>query len=213
MIPGPTYVYKCPNCGNLLTKESLTSGNTFIIKIYSDGKRIAPMLPEFPNLTKCKKCNTIFWLSKLETVGEYKWDDKENSNWINEDRANFLNIGDYFRALKEGLAENIKEEIFIRKQIWWAYNHRVRFGKASTPYRNTNDEIKWKENCNKLISLLYESDLSQRITIAELKRNLGDFEGCLEIIKKIDDNDKLSWVKDKFIDECKRGNRCVVKLK
>lgn len=209
MIPGPTYVYKCPNCGDLLTKGSLMSGNTLGSEIFSDGKRIAPMLPEFPNLTKCKKCDTILWLSKLKEIGTYGLIDEENSKWGNADIAEFLDIEDYFRALNEGLAENKQEELFLRQRIWWAYNDRVRNGK--NPFIDVNDEIKWRENCIKLISLLDESDLNQRIMIAEIRRNLGDFETCLEIIKKID-NVELNWLKDKFINECKKGNKWVVKL-
>ncbi|MGI6521422.1 MAG: hypothetical protein ACOX2D_09890 [Fermentimonas sp.] len=209
MLPGPNYVYKCPNCGNLLRKGSLMSGNTFGAEIFSDGKRIAPMLPEFPELTKCKKCNTIFWLSKLKEIGTYQWGDKVNSHWKNADNAEFLNIEDYFRALNEGLADNMQEELFVRQRIWWAYNDRVRNG--NNPFSDVNDEIMWRENCIKLISLLDASDLSQRIMIAELKRNLGDFDSCLEIIKKID-NVELNWLKKTFISECEKRNKWVVKL-
>ena len=62
MIQGSDYIYKCPKCGNLLKKLTLISGNTFQGTVYSDGKSIYPMLPEIPNLTKCKKCDEIFWL-------------------------------------------------------------------------------------------------------------------------------------------------------
>ena len=128
MEPGPNYIYKCPNCGNLLTNESLMSGNTFGAKIFSDGKRVAPMLPEFPDLTKCRKCNTIFWLSKLEEVGTYQWGYKKSPNWEKADKAKFLNIKDYFKALNDGIAENREEELYIRNRIWWAYNDRTRKG-------------------------------------------------------------------------------------
>lgn len=209
MLPGPNYIYQCPNCGNLLKKGSLISGNTFGAEIFSDGKRIAPMLPDFPNLTKCKKCDTIFWLSKLKEIGTYEWGDKKNPEWQKADQAEFLEIEDYFNAIINGIAENKNEELYIRQRIWWAYNDRVRNGKNL--FGDENDEIKWRENCIKLISLLNQSDLNQRIMIAELKRNLGDFGGCLEIVKNID-NDKLNWLKDIFISECEKGNKWVIKL-
>lgn len=209
MLPGPNYVYKCPKCNNLLTKGSLMSGNTFGAEIFSDGKRIAPMLPEFPNLTKCKKCDTILWLSKLKEIGIYKWGDKDNSNWENANNAEFLSIEDYNRALDNGLAETKQEEIFIRQRIWWAYNDRKRNG--NNPFIDENDEVKWKENCEKLISLLDYSNLNQRIMIAEIKRNLGDFKSCMEIIKGID-NDELNWLKNKVTKECELKNRWVIKL-
>lgn len=209
MLPGPNYVYKCPKCNNLLTKGSLMSGNTFGAEIFSDGKRIAPMLPEFPNLTKCKKCDTILWLSKLKEIGIYKWGDKDNSNWENANNAEFLSIEDYNRALDSGLAETKQEKIFIRQRIWWAYNDRKRNG--NNQFIDENDEVKWKENCEKLISLLDYSNLNQRIMIAEIKRNLGDFKDCMEIIKGID-NDELNWLKNKVTKECELKNRWVIKL-
>lgn len=50
---GPDKYYKCPNCGAYLYTHTLLSGNTFGAREYSDGKMVAPMLPECPNLTKC----------------------------------------------------------------------------------------------------------------------------------------------------------------
>jgi hypothetical protein len=71
MLPCPNLIYECPYCGNRLKRKSLASGNTLGAKLYSDGKQIAPMLPDFPNLTKCKKCDNIFYvndLKKLEVI-------------------------------------------------------------------------------------------------------------------------------------------------
>lgn len=209
MIPGRYYVYKCPNCGNLMSKGSLMSGNTFGAKIFSDGKRIAPMLPEIPDLTKCRKCDNIFWLSKLKEIGTYEWGDNKILKLPIAFPAEFLGINDYFKALDSGVAENKQEESFIRQRIWHAYNDRVRNGKNQ--FIDENDEIKWRENCYELISLLDQSDLNQRIMIAELNRNLGDFESCLNIIKKIDNND-LNWLKEKFILACELKNKCVIQL-
>lgn len=105
MTPGPTYVYKCPSCENFISRESIASGNTFGSKLFSDGKRISPMLPEFPDLTRCKKCNKIFWLSKMKEIGTY-WDNEE---WENADEADFLTIKDFFRAIEEVVYQNENE--------------------------------------------------------------------------------------------------------
>ena len=163
MLPGPKYLYKCPNCGNLLTKGSLMSGNTFGAKVFSDGKRIAPMLPDFPDLTKCKKCDTIFWLSKLKELGTYEWGDQENLDWQNADEADFLGIEDYFKALDKGLALKRKEEITVRNQIWWAYNDRIREGDKI--FKDESDELRWEGNANKLLTLLKPSNLNEKIVI------------------------------------------------
>jgi hypothetical protein len=210
MLPGPLYVYECPNCGTLLTQRSLMSGNTFDQKIFSDGKRIARMLPEYPNLTKCKKCNTIFWLSKLKEIGTYEWGDDSNLEWRDADKAKFLEIDDYYIALKTGIAESVEEELFIRQRIWWAYNDRIRNGQKI--FIDENDELHWKENVNKLMTLLDRSDIKQRLMIAEINRNLGDFENCISIIQSIDTDD-LNWLKEKYVTECERKNKWVIELK
>lgn len=209
MIPGPKYIYKCPNCGNLLSKESLNSGNTFGAEQFSDGKRIAPMLPEFPNLTKCEKCNNFLWLDKLKEIGTYGWKDNQNSNWQNADEAKFLEIDDYFDALKSEIVENKIDEGFIRKHIWWAYNDRRRDGLEI--FIDENDELRWKENCIELLNLLDFSDINQRIMTAEINRNLGNFEKCISIINTIDNND-MEWLQEKFITECNKNNKWVIKL-
>jgi len=209
MIPGPEYVYKCPNCDNFLTKGSLVSGNTFGEKMYSDGKRIAPMLPEFPNLTKCKKCSAIFWLSKLQKLGTYDEFVDENPTYKNADEAKFLKIEDYFQALNKGIAENNDEELTIRQFICWSYNDRVRNNKAM--FIDEEDELKWEKNTKALMSLLEAEYIDSRILLAELNRNLGNFETCIGIIKDID-NEELSWLKEIFLTECERKNKLVVQL-
>lgn len=207
---GPNYIYKCPNCGSLLIRETLLSGNTIRAKVYSDGKTIAPMLPEFPDLTKCEKCDHIFWLSKLNKIGSIELDDLiKNPEWQNTEFAQFLGIDDYFKALESGVAENEEEVLFIRQQIWHAYNDRVRWGENL--FVDENDEIKWKENCYTLISLLDQSDLNASIMIAELKRNLGDFDSCLDILNKID-HEKYKWIKDILVRECALKNKNVIPL-
>lgn len=209
MIPGPNYVYKCPNCGNLVTKSSLLSGNTFGAKRFSDGKSFATMLPGYPGITKCKKCDTIFWLNELNEIGIYDWTDDSNSEWVNADKAEFLEIEDYYSAINNGIAENKEEELMIRKQIWWAYNDKSR--KGLEIFNDENDELRWIENVKKLKTLLDQSDINQKIMIAEIHRNLGEFDQCVRIIESID-NDDLNWLKEKFIHECELKNKRVIAL-
>lgn len=216
MKPGPDYIYKCPNCSKLVKRRSLATGNTFGAKFFSDGRREAPMLPDFPKLTKCKSCNTILDLSALKDVGtfdndfHYDFDKKEVVNrnngikWKNifsklikattkiEDipSANFLESEDLFRALKLFP----QHELYIRQKIWWSYN-RYRLGK----------NVVYDDNCKALIKLLDENDEQQKIMIAELYRNLGEFEKCVELMYSLPDirYSDLKWIFEK---ECKKGN-------
>lgn len=123
MLPGPTYIYQCPNCINLLRIGSLMSGNTFGAERYSDGKMIAPMLPEYPEITKCSKCNTIFWLDKAQKVGEILWNERSEifEEWGNSEAAKFLTTHDYFKAL-EGKVYDAKDTLMAEKHFRKAYN-------------------------------------------------------------------------------------------
>ena len=108
MRTGPVECYKCPNCRNTLSKGSLLSGNTIGAKLFSDGKQIAPMLPEFPMITICTECDTIFWLNKKTEVKNrnpvkillHKIMKVKNSSHVNIERARFLTISEYLAALE-----------------------------------------------------------------------------------------------------------------
>lgn len=292
MEPGKDLVYRCPQCGNFLRRQSISSGNTFIATVYSDGKMIAPMLPEFPNLTKCKKCNSIVWLSDLVRItnndssqnkdspqnngvsqnkdssscGESKllikilsgiisgcitlvcnffkiiyvilmisigifillpivgfWEFFWGINspfwgidwsfrkigWFpstaqedREDRyVDFLGIEDLLRALE--ITNDKEKEKSIRIQIWWTFNDRVRKGRKI--FVEENDKKLWEQNCYALLDLLDKNDTNQKVMTAELYRNLGQFDSCLELINSLPK--KFDELKDKFTIECTNKNQ------
>ena len=70
MKPGPDKVLKCPRCETPTIIFTLASGNTIDAQTWTDGKMIAPMLPQLPALTKCRTCGYFFWLSEAEVIGE-----------------------------------------------------------------------------------------------------------------------------------------------
>jgi len=210
-IPGPDYLFECPKCSAPLKVGSLISGNTFGATTYSDGKMIAPMLPNFPDLTKCKKCNAIFWLSEMEAIGTCdQWKDDYKPACEDADDADFLDITDLFRSLgMDNVKNDKKKEINVRIQIWWAFNDRIR--KGDNLFAHEKDKDLWNENCRKLIKLFDEKDVDQKIMIAELYRNLGDFKKSLKILNSIDNKD-YDWVIKKLLNECKKRNTLLIRL-
>ncbi|MCL2329246.1 MAG: hypothetical protein FWC39_12145 [Bacteroidetes bacterium] len=209
--PGPDYIYECPKCSNLLKKGSNNSGNTFGSTLYSDGKMIAPMLPEFPNLTKCKKCDTILWLSEMKEVGTCDvWGEKCKKECKKADRAEFLDVTDLFRFLEMDIVKYDKEkEKIVRQRIWWSFNDRLRNNKEI--FVQENDEVLWEQNCRRLIELFDTTDVNQKIMTAELHRNLREFEICMELINSLDSN--FDWLIEKFKTECENGNNLLMKLR
>jgi len=280
MIPGAEYIYQCPNCNNLLKRGSLISGNTFGATLFSDGKQIAPMLPDFPNLTKCKKCNAIFKISELKEVGTYNmWErdglQKKQKNimirvflpfWLSfslsfvlisviidtalcrffanniflsimifavitimiflllsrkeirkykmknkakkADSVEFLDVADLFRALKI----YPQDELYIRQCIWWKENDYARRFLKYNEKQDLSDIVRYdEENCNALLKLLDKNEYGQKIMMAELYRNLGQFDICMELIETLPLN--CHWLKWQFKEECVKKNRFVIQLK
>jgi uncharacterized C2H2 Zn-finger protein len=208
MQPGPDLIYKCPKCGKLLKNRSLMSGNTFGANLFSDGKQVAPMLPEFPHLTKCSKCDTIFWLSDLKEIGECSPIGKTKHNaWKDAEYVQFLDIPDLLRALKQ--FENDRCAGGIRRYIQVKFNDRVRYGKGQL-FSNENEKVIYEENCKVLIEILGTS-LNETVSKAELHRNLGNFEQCMNLLKDVSAD--FDWLVEKFETECNNRNTLVFLLR
>jgi hypothetical protein len=105
------------------------------------------------------------------------------AKWETAQEVEFLAIKDLYTAL--GMAKDLKEEKTIRIWIWWAFNDRVREGGVEI-FVEEGDENLWKGNCRTLLNILNKDDLNENLMIAELSRNLGMFEDCIEIIDHID---------------------------
>lgn len=205
MIQGLTKVYSCPSCGKLLTSRCLLIGNMLGSVLYSDGKRVSPMNPSFPDLTKCKGCDTIFFLSDLEEIGKYRFGEKLTPAWQDADESEFLSIADYHRAIESRVAD----EIFLRERLWWAYNDRIR--NEEVIFQDIHDEARWENNLRELLTLLDITKVNQKIMAAEIHRNLGEFDECIRMIASIKDN-SLDWLKDKFIEECRIKYRWLMEV-
>ena len=224
MIPGPILYYKCPKCRELTGKETIVSGNTLGAVLFSDMKQFAIMLPEFPQITKCIKCRTIFWLDGKNEV--------RNRRHKPCFFASFLTADGYNESINNRVYRNEEELKFLRVRLWWSYNDRIR--KHNRPFYSSNsitdifmrdddqirnhgeifsteeDRIIYEDNCVELIGLLDKENISERIMIAELFRNLGNFDECKKIIDSLDEDSV--WIKELFNVECNKNNKYVIAL-
>lgn len=201
MILGPDIYYKCPKCGAYLYTHSLTSGNTFGAKTYSDGRMDAPMLPKFPNLTKCRKCEAIVMLNRLEP--QYK-----KRHLCKKYKCMHMDIIDLYKALDAFP----NDELYIRLKIWRAYNDFFRPFSVPTSVNTCHllDSQKYIDNCCRLLILLNKENDDERLIMAELNRNLGNFTECLDLIQK--SQRRKESIERILTLECERGNRCTVRV-
>lgn len=220
MIFGDNYIYQCPGCPSKISRGSLMSGNTIGARYYSDGKRIAPMLIDFPEITKCYECDTIFWIKNATELGTSGWFEELNEDQEKIQKASFLNIQEYFDALETKVFQSVVEERYLRVNIWWTFNDRIRQKDEKHKLKGMNvpilvhsdDEKKlWEENTYYLIGMLDQEDYNNRIMIAELNRNLGKFDECMEILNGIEE-EGLKWLKEMFEVKCRNKDRFVFRL-
>ena len=206
MIPGPIYIHQCPHCIKLISRYSLLSGNSNGVKVYSDGKTIKAIAPEFPIITKSTNCKNIFWIKDAKQIGSYELrlfgdSDEENTKkeWKEAESASKLSVYDLISVLGTEITKTKDLEIYIRERIWWGFNDRVRDNKIL--FTSEKDKMLYTENIKNYIPLLDSNNINDLFTIAELYRNIGNFEKCKELLNEIKD-DEVNWIKDYFLEKC-----------
>jgi len=222
--PGPALVYKCPSCGNLAQKGSINSGNTFGAVFYSDGRLDAPMLPEFPAITKCKKCSGFYWLEDENKVGEYepyeRWGGPSEENeaakkqWQDADRTRFLNPDELQEAINaRAHRDDPKKEKYLRKRLWWQLNDPARRKDAAKVLPNIT--VQYAENCHGLLMLFIPRGVvpsdDDRMFVAELCRNMELYDECAAVLGTVKDPD-YEPVIGILKTQCEKRNRHVVVL-
>lgn len=204
MLPGPTIIIACPHCGQYAKKKTLISGNTFGAELWSDGKQIAPMLPEFPSLVRCKKCKLFYWVEDAKEAEKIHNHFDQDEKWQDVDYVKFLTLRQYLQSLK-----TITNEKFIRIRIWWRLNDYYRNGHQN----KITPELQklYLENLNALLPLLSESDDNDLLTKVEILRNLSRFEESKQLLDKVTDP-ALTEIKEKFLAEISVKNSRIFRL-
>jgi hypothetical protein len=200
MLPGPQLYYKCPKCKNIVTKGSLLSGNTFGAKLYSDGKQMAPMLPEYPTIVKCQNCESFFWLKDENEIKSKK---------ENADKAKFLTSEEYLEAIDSKYYKNEDELKFFRIRLWWSYNDNAR--ENEDIHLSEIDQNIYENNCVELIKILDQEEINEKIMVAELYKNLGDFDDCKKTLETFDE--KFNWIKELMNNKCNINDKGIFILK
>lgn len=181
MIPGEDKFYACPICAHPTRNPSLISGNTFQSTLYSDGRTIAPMLPDFPMIKCCDNCDRFFWLDKRSEVDEIS----------DVPYAEFLSPFEYENSLAFLAREEGGIEIFIRRRILWGLNNKRR--KEPVIELSEDESSLFNRNAFRLLEILDENDQHELILKIELLRNLEFFEECYRLLENVDD--EYNWIK------------------
>ena len=183
METGPDRVIACPQCGEPALVQTLYSGNTFGAREWTDGKMVAPMLPEPPLITRCKKCRSFYWLADAKEIGEHTPDNTDK--WKDTAYAAQLSEAECLEAINVGAANSKEREAVLRVLAWRAGNDEFRSGWQGA---DKQDPVGYKrspeaeKNLEVLLGMLDKSDPSQRLMQAEILRELERFDESLQVL-------------------------------
>ena len=208
--------YKCPSCRKKMYKVNYISYTVFNSKDYSDG--FTTGLPDLThNLAKCPHCDTFVFLTSLKETEIERYSKADKDDWHKRKKLKEPELDDLITAEKNQLAKNSKEELDLRTALWQKLNYKVyKLGKNLTK----KETALWEKNCKALLDL-YIQKLAENnkdddtdtlyITIAELYRNIGNFDECKKTLKKLPAY--YDWLKKQYIKQCKEENRMVFEIK
>jgi len=217
-------IYLCPECEKPIAKMNITSywENSGSVTVYSDGERTGgdagiQTVHFTPDFGKCPVCNALFFLRNLKIAGN----DSEFEDYEYIDEPVF---DDYLKAVKRKIAKTPDEEIEVRTKLWQALNDSIRDNRhqdrrdidAERTFFLDNHAKLWEDNCKALLPLLEKKiekcdDKDEicliSVTIAELNRNLGNFDACFDIIECLPET--FEWLKLKYISRTASHDRLV----
>ena len=184
MIPGPDQVLQCPTCESAMLQPTFSSGNTLDAVYYTDGYMDAPMLPQPASLVRCPACKeplvrrhaTV--LGEVERFGVNLFPDEQPGRqadpaWLRAPRVQAAHEPDYVAILATHRYPR-DDEIDLRVELMHVCNHaRRRLPPHATPPPVSALEL---ANLRKLTALLDPRDGEERVMLAEVRRELGEFE-------------------------------------
>jgi hypothetical protein len=210
MTPGPDQILACPSCGSPLRRQTLASGNTFGATFWSDGKQEAPMLPDFPAVSRCGHCHSIFWVEDAASLGEDDSFREEQPKtqpeaWANALDIDFLDADGYVEAI-DMTSDPVRIQ-FLRIMLWHALNDRSR---NEVAVKHVEPSDRFVRNLEALIQLLDETNPHERIMKAEALREIGRHADAIQLLT--DAGDDLKWVTTQISALAEKGSTAVFKL-
>lgn len=202
--PGPTRLIQCPGSSEIRQVPSIGSGNTFGANFWTDGYMVAPMLPQFPVITRCTDDGPIFWVSSAKVVGEIdRWRDNAASApppaWQAAPAVRELSGAETLQAIAQGLGDTPKKLSYLRRRAWWLANEAHRSASPPGQPVAVSDFAAGSEaraNLEALVASLDESNADQLLFKAEGLRQLARFDEAEQLLKseKLDDPRMKSFV-------------------
>ncbi|MEJ2401944.1 MAG: hypothetical protein P8Y52_11205 [Xanthomonadales bacterium] len=172
----------CPRCDHGFSYMAVGSFNTFGATFYTDGFIEGPMYDDQGRLFRCPQCRAIGWND--EFICEEPGDDEDELAAVFDGEVGPIPMREYPGLLAEAPWRGPDEEKYVRIAAFWAAN-MPRRAPDSQPAPFNDDEHR---NLLALLDLLGDSS-QDRLMRAEILREMGRFEECLEVLVGFDDTE------------------------
>jgi hypothetical protein len=193
MTFGDPRILRLPKTGTLTRVMTLNSGNMFRASYWTDGRIIAPMLPDQPDLMVHRATNELFWVEdckvvrsprkKLKGLGDesrhFQGSDEDNEFHSDIPFADDPEPADLERALDEGMADTPARHRYLRLRLWWTHNDALR-----DPDVPLTHPAGFAANLHTLIRLFNTRSGVDRLLAAEAHRELGNFDQALTLLSR-----------------------------
>ena len=190
MLPGPDQVLQCPSCAAVVLQPTISSGNTIGAIYYTDGYMDAPMFPQPSVLVRCPVCREPFLRSQARLLGHYDrfgatmfadeaGQDVQDPAWRRAPRVMKPVHADYVPVLIKRRFTR-ETEVELRIEFMQVCNHprRQLAPDAERPAVTAPE----RANLQMLASLLDLLDPEERLILAEVRRQLGEFDRAAEAL-------------------------------
>ncbi|MFA9390719.1 MAG: hypothetical protein ACERKD_12980 [Prolixibacteraceae bacterium] len=176
----PPIVLECPECGEkyLISRDSYTPSEKAIL--FSDGFFIDEISWRTPLIIGCVTCELGFFPQKGKIVAEPEsWEDF-NENWAHIKKAEPPTSGSLALELRARKNMDHTDELALRKEFWYSGNH----SETGRLLMSKNVKFKkfWIESLEKLEDMLEDNDQKETLLKAEINRQLGNFERCIQLL-------------------------------
>ena len=233
MTIGPAFRLTCPHCGGHKYIESIMSGNTFRGTMWSDGKKDYPMLPSPSPIQICPKCGKYYFyedgkplsmdfeafknaikdksrLDDAEIEKQYRialrsWDKEAGVNGfglLNEQESREA----YAFLYSDSLPEQRKANVLITRLF--SFNDEYLRMNNTLP-----DEL--QETQEEFISKIISQFANEKLFVAELYREVGQFEKAKELLTSFlesDIDEHSASAAKKILDYAEKQDRTVFVL-
>ncbi|NOY50917.1 MAG: hypothetical protein GXO88_10200 [Chlorobi bacterium] len=187
-------ILKCPNCSHLLEAIELQSFHLFKSEVFSDGKiDSTPLIPDVSEILICTDCNTDFWREDAVCLNSDQGSDlgalpanQPSDLFLSFNCESRLSISKYYnKLLSRGFADTYEKEVYLRTLLWHELNNIIR-------YKAKIDDIQFHEyesllanNLKGFISIYKPACFTEYLFLAEMHRELGEFDIAKHILEDI----------------------------